>query len=155
MRSRTSQKSILFKPFCGLLFAVASTLLAVSCGGNSPKTAQAQGPGAIPVKLQVTQSVPINDTTEYVATLRSRDSAVIMPQVEGQITEIFVHSGDHVAAGTPLMQIDPVYPEVSADKRRELMAAKGELEAQAPAGAPVDPFKAKRKANQQADAKAP
>ena len=36
---------------------------------------------------------------EYVATLKSRDSAVIMPQVEGQITQIFVHSGDRVEAG--------------------------------------------------------
>jgi multidrug resistance efflux pump len=29
-----------------------------------------------------------------VATVKSRDSAVIMPQVEGQITQILVHSGE-------------------------------------------------------------
>ncbi len=61
--------------------------------------AQPQGDPAIPVKIQVAQSVPISDTTEYVATLKSRDSAVIMPQVEGQITEIRVHSGDRVSPG--------------------------------------------------------
>ena len=43
-----------------------------------------------------------SDSSEYVATLKSRDSAVIMPQVEGQITQIFVHSGERVEAGTPM-----------------------------------------------------
>lgn len=50
-----------------------------------------------------------------------------------------------------LIQIDPVYPQVSADKRRELMAAKRELEAQAPTGAPIDPFKAGQKAERTAE----
>ena len=42
----------------------------------------------MPVKVLEAKAVPVNDTTEYVATLKSRDSAVIMPQVEGQITQI-------------------------------------------------------------------
>jgi PPK2 family polyphosphate:nucleotide phosphotransferase len=42
-----------------------------------------------------------------------------------------------------LIEIDPQYPAVSADKRDELMVVKGELEAQAPKGAPADPFAAK------------
>jgi len=61
----------------------------------------------MPVKVAVAQDVPVDDTTEYVATLKSRDSAVVMPQVEGVVTEIYVHSGQQVAAGIPLMQIDP------------------------------------------------
>jgi len=51
--------------------------------------------------------VPVNDASEYVATLKSRDSTVIMPQVEGHITQIYVHSGDRVQAGQQLMEIDP------------------------------------------------
>jgi PPK2 family polyphosphate:nucleotide phosphotransferase len=42
-----------------------------------------------------------------------------------------------------LLEIDPKYPEVSADKWRELQAVKRELEAEAPKGAPADPFAAK------------
>jgi PPK2 family polyphosphate:nucleotide phosphotransferase len=42
-----------------------------------------------------------------------------------------------------LIEIDPQYPPVSADKRDELMVVKGELEAQAPKGAAADPFAAK------------
>jgi RND family efflux transporter MFP subunit len=92
-----------------LLLALTAGLavFAAGCAANSPKSAQAEGPGGIPVKLAVAQSVAVDDTSEYVATLKSRDSAVIMPQVEGQIVQIYVHSGDHVSPGTALMQIDP------------------------------------------------
>lgn len=62
----------------------------------------------MPVKVLEAKAVPVSDATEYVATLKSRDSAVIMPQVEGQITQIFVHSGDRVEAGAALMEIDPL-----------------------------------------------
>ena len=42
-----------------------------------------------------------------------------------------------------LMEIDPQYPSVSAGERDELMVVKGELEAEAPKGAPADPFAAR------------
>jgi RND family efflux transporter MFP subunit len=87
-----------------LLLALALAGLA-ACSGGSAKGAQPQDP-AIPVKITVAHSVSLSDTTEYVATLKSRDSAVIMPQVEGYITKIFVHSGDHVSPTTLMMQID-------------------------------------------------
>ncbi len=54
-----------------------------------------------------------------------------------------------------LIGIDPQYPEVTADRRQELLVVKGELEAQAPKGAPADPFAAKEaKAAAKAEAKA-
>jgi PPK2 family polyphosphate:nucleotide phosphotransferase len=39
-----------------------------------------------------------------------------------------------------LIELDPTYPDVSADARRELAAAKEELVAEAPRGAPADPY---------------
>jgi RND family efflux transporter MFP subunit len=42
-----------------------------------------------------------------VATLKSLRSTSIKPQIDGQITQIFVKSGDRVADGARLMQIDP------------------------------------------------
>jgi PPK2 family polyphosphate:nucleotide phosphotransferase len=39
-----------------------------------------------------------------------------------------------------LMDIDPQYPVVSEDARKDLLTAKRELEAEAPAGAPADPY---------------
>ena len=47
---------------------------------------------------------------------KSRNAAVIQPQVEGNITRIFVASGAHVTAGEPLMEIetDKVTVEIEA-----------------------------------------
>lgn len=62
---------------------------------------------AMPVQVQIVQAQKISDSSEYLAILKSRHSAVINPCVEGQITKIFVKSGDRVKAGSPLLQIDP------------------------------------------------
>jgi len=43
-----------------------------------------------------------------------------------------------------LMEIDPRYPTVSDEKRRELREAKKDLESQAPEGTAADPFEEKR-----------
>src|SRR5882762_3996245 len=91
-----------------VILLAAGLGLSISCGDSSAKGQQPQGPPGIPVKIQVAHSTTFNDTTDYVATLKSRDSAAINPQVEGQITQIYVHSGQRVSLGTPLMQIDPL-----------------------------------------------
>src|SRR5277367_234261 len=103
-----------------VLFVAA---LGMACSGNSVKGAPPPEDPAIPVKIQVAQSTPISDTTEYVATLKSRDSAVIMPQVEGQITDIYVHSGDRVSPGTVLMQIDPAKQQATVNSQEHSRAA--------------------------------
>src|ERR1700692_2931344 len=84
---------------------LVALLASVGCG--SGKDAKAAAPQAMPVKVQTAKAQKVDDTTDYVATLKSRDSAVVMPQVEGIITQIFVHSGERVAAGAPSIQIDP------------------------------------------------
>src|SRR5215831_2356155 len=90
-----------------LLAAVGIVLALISSCSKDANTEGATPAQALPVKVQVAQLVLINDTTEYVATLKSRDSSVIMPQVEGQITKIYVHSGDRVSEGSKLLEIDP------------------------------------------------
>jgi RND family efflux transporter MFP subunit len=63
---------------------------------------------AMPVQvLEVNNSqVPMGDT--YVSTIKSRRSATMTPQVDGNLTRILVKSGDSVKAGQLLMQIDPL-----------------------------------------------
>jgi RND family efflux transporter MFP subunit len=96
---------------CGLAAAIASA----ACSNT---TAKGDAPvPAVPVKIEVARSVSLSDTTEYVATLKSRDSAILMPQVEGQITEIRVHSGDHVSPGAVLMQIDPLKQQATVNSQ--------------------------------------
>jgi RND family efflux transporter MFP subunit len=88
---------------------VGLTAIMAGCGKTSAgDPAVGGGNQAMPVQVQVAKSQNIPETTEYLSILKSRHSATINPQVEGQITKIFVKSGDRVKAGAPLLQIDPL-----------------------------------------------
>ena len=89
------------------LGAIMLALMTMITGCANKGAANAAGPQAMPVKVKTAALEKVDDTTEYVATLKSRDSAVVSPQVEGIITQIFVRSGERVADGARLMQIDP------------------------------------------------
>jgi len=98
-------------------------VVTVACSKGQPQNPQAAGMQAMPVKVMEAKAQPVNDASEYVATLKSRDSAVIMPQVEGQVTQIFVHSGDKVAAGGALMEIDPLKQQATVKSQESARAA--------------------------------
>jgi RND family efflux transporter MFP subunit len=106
-----------------LAAGLAASVISVGCTGNAAQNPHAGGPGAMPVKVLEARAVPVNDATEYVATLKSRDSAVIMPQVEGQITQILVHSGERVEAGTPMIDIDPLKQQSTVKSQESARAA--------------------------------
>jgi RND family efflux transporter MFP subunit len=61
----------------------------------------------MPVEVVTLVTRPVEQTTEFVGTVKSRRSTTVQPQVEGFITRILARSGDRVHAGTPLMEIDP------------------------------------------------
>jgi len=75
--------------------------------------------------VQVLEIVPrrIADTSQYLAILKSRHSAILNPQVEGQVTKILVKSGDRVKAGDPLLQIDPLKQEAMVSGQDAARAA--------------------------------
>jgi RND family efflux transporter MFP subunit len=106
-----------------LLACLLATGATLACSGNASQNAHAGGPPAMPVKVQEAQATAVNDASEYVATLKSRDSAVIMPQVEGQVVKILVRSGDAVAAGAPLMEIDPLKQQATVKSQESSRAA--------------------------------
>ena len=101
-----------------LLLAVLAT---TACSNG--KAASAAAPHAMPVKVRTAAAQKVDETTEYVATLKSRDSAVVSPQVEGIITKIFVRSGDRVADGAPMMQIDPEKQQATLKSQESATAA--------------------------------
>ncbi len=70
---------------------------------------------ALPVQTVTVNSSPVPKTDEYVATVKSRRSATISPQVDGNITKILAHSGDHVRAGQVLIEIDPIKQQATLD----------------------------------------
>lgn len=102
--------------------ALLAALLVTSACGKSD-AAKAAAPQAMPVKVQTAAAQKVDDTTEYVATVKSRDSALVMPQVEGIITQILVHSGERVADGAPMMQIDPAKQQATLNSQEHARAA--------------------------------
>jgi len=93
---------------------VVLALALLSCGRtHSRAVAAGGGPPALPVKVKRADPQPVPQFTEYLATLKSRSSASLKSEVEGQVTRIMVQSGESVAAGTPLLEIDPLKQEAT------------------------------------------
>jgi len=117
-----------------LVLAVGSLVSVTACGHSAAEGPQ--GPPTVPVKVQHIGSQEIGNTSEYVATIKSRNSATIMSDVEGWIFDINVHSGDLVKKGQSLMDIDPRrqaatvsnWESQRAAKKANLQLAKVQLE---------------------------
>lgn len=93
-----------------LILVVLAVALNACNGAQKPSAESTESPKAafkIPVKVASVETGTIEDSSEYVATLQSRQSVTLQPRVDGQILQIFVKSGDLIEAGTPIMQIDP------------------------------------------------
>jgi RND family efflux transporter MFP subunit len=91
---------------CGGIFVVTLT---ISAACRDPKGSAAGAPQAPPptaVKLLTLEPKPVEQASEFIATVRSLRSTTVQPEVEGLVTKIFVKSGDHVRAGAPLVQIN-------------------------------------------------
>ncbi len=110
-----------FLPSLALYFGLLIASAGMGC--SQKEVAGNQPPPTTPVRTVVAQLVPIPATSEYLATLKSRHSTSLSPQVEGQVTQIFVKSGDRVEAGTPLMQIDPLKQQATVGSQEAARAA--------------------------------
>jgi len=60
----------------------------------------------MPVEATTLAEAPVEQATEFIATLKSRRSTTIQPQVEGFVTRIAVRSGQRVTAGDVLFEVD-------------------------------------------------
>ncbi|WP_427161977.1 efflux RND transporter periplasmic adaptor subunit [Aliinostoc sp. HNIBRCY26] len=99
----------------GLRLLIAGMLLLV--GGTAvvwrlltpvnPAPAANAQPSGVRVKVSPVQVGTIEDSTDFVASLESRLSVKLQPRIQGQVTQIYVRSGDAIAAGAAVMQIDP------------------------------------------------
>ena len=113
-------------PISQLLLTAFILMFTVACGGGGPASLSMGGPGgsqAVPVKLATVESGTIDDTSEYLATLKSRKSVTLQPQVNGQVAKILVQSGAKVAAGTPLIQVDPAKQQASVSSFEAAIAS--------------------------------
>src|SRR5258706_10606690 len=104
----------------GVLFAAVT---GAACKWGPPLG----GPPAMPptpVTLAVARVVPVEDATEYVATLKSLRSTAVQPQVDGQIPQIHVVSGQRVSQGAPLVQIDARRQQAAVSSQEAELAAR-------------------------------
>lgn len=102
-----------------LLSLVIPGLAMLPSACKQPEAA-AKGPAmqAMPVQTLAVSLSPVEQTSDYVATIKSRRSVNIMPQVDGNLTQLLVKSGDHVKAGQLLMVVDPLRQQALVDAQK-------------------------------------
>ncbi|MGB6973670.1 MAG: efflux RND transporter periplasmic adaptor subunit [Terracidiphilus sp.] len=95
--------------------------MVLAVAGCQKKAASVPQMQAMPVKTTTIALTPVEQSNEYVATIKSRNSATIQPQVSGRLTQIRVHSGEQVRSGQILMEIDaqPQIAQVQAQRATE------------------------------------
>lgn len=98
-----------------------AVLASTACNDTQAKQ---PAPQPLPVKTETISLAPVPRQDEYVATIKSRRSASIQPQVDGTLTRILAKSGDHVHAGQVLMTIDPLKQQATVDQQRSTEAQK-------------------------------
>jgi RND family efflux transporter MFP subunit len=81
----------------------------------------------MPVQVAPVTLSPVPTSDTYVATIKSRRSATMQPQVEGNLVKIFVKSGDVVKAGQLLMRINPFKQEATVLSQQGTQAQKKAL----------------------------
>jgi RND family efflux transporter MFP subunit len=83
------------------------SLAATGCQQKKPAATAGAGMQGMPVQTATVSMNPVAQSSEYVATVKSRRSATIEPMVQGNLTQIRVRSGDRVKAGQVMFEIDP------------------------------------------------
>jgi len=104
------------KPILGCVVLLG--LAATGCQQEKPAAPAGAGMQGMPVRTVAVSLAPVAQASEYVATIKSRKSATMQPQVDGRLTLIRVKSGDHVKAGQALMQIDPEHQVATVESQR-------------------------------------
>ena len=104
-------------------------LCAAAClvAGCKPAAAPPPPRQAMPVQVAPVSLAPVPNSDTYVATIKSRRSSTMQPQVDGNLVKIFVKSGDAVKAGQVLMRIDPLKQLASVQSQQGTQAQKKAL----------------------------
>jgi RND family efflux transporter MFP subunit len=106
--------------------ALPVLICAAACliSGCKPAAAPPPPMQAMPVQVAPVSLSPVPNSDTYVATIKSRRSSTMQPQVDGNIVKIFVKSGDVVKPGQVLMRIDPLKQVASVQSQQGTQAQK-------------------------------
>ncbi|MGA9069534.1 MAG: efflux RND transporter periplasmic adaptor subunit [Terracidiphilus sp.] len=100
----------------GMICLVVLGLMVAGC--QKKPAAAGAGMQAMPVQTATVALEPVAQSSEYVATIKSRRSATLQPQVSGVLRAILTHSGEAVKAGQALAEIDPQMQKAAVDAAR-------------------------------------
>jgi RND family efflux transporter MFP subunit len=103
-----------------------SLVVAIACfvSGCKSDPPPPPPPQAMPVQVSDVTLSPVPSSDTYVATIKSRRSSTMQPQVDGNLVKIFVKSGDAVKAGQVLMRIDPLKQVATVQSQQGTQAQK-------------------------------
>ncbi|MEH2354076.1 efflux RND transporter periplasmic adaptor subunit [Nostoc sp.] len=73
---------------------------------SAPSNTNAQ-PQGVRVKISTVQSGIIEESSDFIASLKSLRSVTLQPRIQGQVTQILVKSGDPIVEGAAILQVDP------------------------------------------------
>src|SRR5271168_4639241 len=116
LSSNSFTRSAVFADTAVLAAALLVTFATGGCG-KSAAAPSAPAMQALPVQTVTINNAPVPKSDEYTATIKSRRSATLSPQVDGNITQILVKSGDRVKAGQDMMEIDPQKQRATLDSQ--------------------------------------
>lgn len=103
--------------FAALPLNLVIALIAFAGLGCNKEESKRAVRAPVSVKMETVNLSPVPQLDEYVATIKSRRSASIQPQVDGLLTRILVKSGDHVRYGQALMTIDPLKQQAVVEQQ--------------------------------------
>jgi len=106
------------------LLVCAAACLVAGCKDAPPPPPP---PQAMPVQVAPVTLSPVPSSDTYVSTIKSRRSATMQPQVDGNLVKIYVKSGDLVKAGQILMCIDPLKQMATVQSQQGTQAQKKAL----------------------------
>jgi multidrug efflux system membrane fusion protein len=92
--------------FTALCASIALTTLTLSGCGKEKQAGR--GKQVIPVVIATVEKREVPLSIHVVGTVESTGTVSLQSRVDGQVVKVFVHDGDEVKAGQPLIQIDPV-----------------------------------------------
>lgn len=109
-----------------LLFRFAPLALAIAVAACAKPPVEAEA--ARPVRVQVIAESGTRQAASYAGEIRARREDALGFQVAGRVQKRLIEVGEHVTAGAPLMQLDPVDAQLNLRAyRAALDSAKSQL----------------------------
>ena len=102
-------------PLSGRLLSAVLLLSVLTSGCRGGPSVVAGEPPPIPVELQPVESGDLVESSEFVGTLEAQERVLLKPEIQGRIAQILVVEGQKVAAGEPVIQLEPDRTQAQLD----------------------------------------